>query len=992
MLRLRTLLIVALLVAAVRRTGAQVPLGADPAHSWRTIATVHFRVHHRAEHAQWAQDVASRIEAVRAEVVQLVGYAPPLVVDVVIDDPVNSSNGVALPDLRGPAMFFWPTPPDPSSAIGHHPGWGELLTVHEFAHVAHLSRPARDPWEKFVMSLQVIPAVSPIPRRVPGWVTEGYATVIEGILSGSGRPNSTWRAAVLREWSLEGLLPSYGGLDDDGPFLGGSMRYLVGSAFLEWLVTQRGDSALPQLWRRLTARQPRSFDAAFRGTFGDAPSALYAQFKVDVTARALEARRLRQAEGLSQGTLVARLERSVGPPAVSRDGARLAIALAPLGAPSRIEIWRTEPPPPDSGEERVRLQAIARDPEDVADWSPWPRRPQAIATLWPVRGRAHEHPRFMPDGRSLLVTRQEPLPGGGTRPDLFLWDPRSDALRRITRGAGIRYADPTLDGAFAVGVRCDAGWCDVVEVRLADGGVRVLAAGAPGRTYSGARLSASGEQVASARQEHGHWLPVVIWRASGAIVAVGPADAASRFSPVFVDRDRALVVTSDASGVSELERIDLATNATRPLTRGLSASLHADAPGDGRAIWYLTLHARGLDLRRLALDSATLGGGGAGGGAAGRALANAAPLRGPPPSGALPPGPLAPAVAPSAIPPLRRWPLAEVRSEPYGRGPIGWRLVPTTTITIGAITAGLALHVTDPVGRFSAVVQGAVGDATGWLGAAAAASFRGQRPSLDVETWIAMEEPSQGSAAAPGSRALDLEHIGASVSLALRRSLSAGTHLYRAGVVGGTVSPLNVSGATYATRLFAFGEIAHSYRQQRRGSWISSQTMSVQASVGATDGKRWSRVRAEAGVSTGSPDLQLRVEGSYGRVSTSAPASEQLSVGGVMSPLMPAYALSQRFAIPYLPAGAMAGSQVVRARTAVERGLFTLFYEVVATGPQSEHPTDYWRLAGLEVRERLEPISIVRVPALDLRVGAALLFDGPCTNCWRGWVGFTVRP
>lgn len=976
--RLRPFLAALLLLAGVRGARAQVPLGADPAHTWRTITTAHFRIHHRAEHARWALDVASRIEAVRGEVVKLVGYTPPLVVDVVIDDPVNGSNGVALPDLRGPAMFFWPTPPDPATAIGHHPGWGELLAVHEFAHVAHLSRPARDPWEKLVMALQVVPNVAPIPRRAPAWVTEGYATVIEGILSGSGRPNGTWRAAVLREWALEGQLPAYGGLDDDGPFMGGSLRYLVGSAFLEWLVQQRGDSALPQLWRRLTARQARSFDAAFRGTFGDSPAAMYAQFKVDVTARALEAKKLREAPGLSAGTLVARLERGVGAPAVSRDGARLALMLSPMGAPSRIEVWRTDAAPADSAEEIAKQRALERDPEDVADWSPWPRRPTAVATLWPVRGRAHENPRFMPDGRTLLVTRQEPLPGGGSRPDLFWWDPRSDALRRVTRGAGIRYADPTPDGLFAVGVRCDAGWCDVVEVRLADGGVRVLAEGNPRLTYSGARLSPSGDKVASARQERGHWWPVIITRATGTVVAAGPDDAVSRYAPTFVDGEKAIVVTSEASGVPELERIDLATNATRPITRGLGAALHADAAGDGRSLWYLALHARGLDLRRLAVDSMT--------------LAEAAPLRGPAPTGGLPPGPLAPAVAPAAAAPIRAWPFADVKSDPYGRGPIGWRLVPTTTVTIGAITAGMALHFTDLVGRFSATTQGIVGDATGWRGGGAAASWRGRRPSLDVHAWITMEEPSHGIAAVPGSRALDLEHVGAAVSIALRRSLGAGTHTYRAGIVGGTVSPLNVSGAVYSTRLLAFGELAQSYRQQRRGTWLSSESLTLQASVGATDGIRWSRVRADGSVSTGSRDVQLRFEGTYGRVSSSAPASEQFTIGGVMPPLMPAYALSQRLAVPALAAGSLGGTQAVRGRGALESGAFTLFFDAIATGAQSEHASDYWRLAGVEARQSLDPISIVRVPGLDLRIGAAYVYDGPDANRWRGWLSFTVRP
>ena len=975
--RLTPLLIVAFLALGAQRVAAQLPLGADPAHAWRTITTAHFRVHHRAEHAAWAQDVAARIEAVRTEVVTLVGYAPPRVIDVVIDDPVNGSNGVALPDLSGLAMLFWPTPPDPSGAIGNHSGWGELLSIHEFAHIAHLSRPARDPWERFVLSLPIVPAVGPVVRRVPAWVMEGYATYVEGVLSGSGRPNGTWRAAVLREWALEGMLPSYGGLNDDGAFLGGSMRYLAGSAFLEWLVAQRGDSALPQLWRRLSARQARSFDQAFAGTFGDSPSALYGQFRVDVTARALEAKRVREREGLAMGERVARLERGVGAPAVSRDGARIAIALAPLGAPPRIEIWRAEPAPPDSAGERARAQAQQRDPDDVADWSPWPRRPEALATLWPVRGRAHEHPRFMPDGRTVLVTRPEPLPGGGWRPDLFLWDPRGGQLRRITRGAGIRYADPTPDGGFAVGVRCTGGACEVVEIRLANGGVRVLAAGSPRITYSGARLSADGERVATAQQSNGRWRPAIIERTSGTIRLVGDS-AASRYAPIFVDDDRALVVTSEASGVPDLERIDIATSATRPLTRGLGAALQADAASHSRAVWFLALHARGMDLRKVSLDAAP--------------LASTMPLLGPAPRGSLPPGALAPAVAPAPAAQTRAWLAAPVVSTAYGVGPVGWRLLPVGSVGLGGVSAGLAGYFTDPVGRLAAVVQGAIGAPATWQGAAASVSWRGWRPELEAELWWAGEQPSRGSGAAAGSAALDLQYTGVSLSAALRRSLSAGTHSYRAGLVGATISPLGVPGATYATRVFAFAEFGQAYRQQRRGTWLSQESLVLHASTGSTDGARWTRLRADGWVSTGSSDVQLRFEGTYGRVTSAANASELFTIGGMASPFVPAAALSQRFAVPSLAAGSLAGSEAVRTRISVGGGGYLLAYDVIAAGAQTKHPTDWWRIAGIETHQHLDRISIVRVPAMDLRAGIAYIYDGPDMNCWRGWLTFTVRP
>ena len=65
--------------------------------------------------------------------------------------------------------------------------------------------------------------LNPITLAAPRWVIEGYATVVEGRLTGSGRPASSIRAAILRKWAVSGRLPSYSQLDSDRRFAGMSM-------------------------------------------------------------------------------------------------------------------------------------------------------------------------------------------------------------------------------------------------------------------------------------------------------------------------------------------------------------------------------------------------------------------------------------------------------------------------------------------------------------------------------------------------------------------------------------------------------------------------------------------------------------------------------------------------------------------------------------------------------------------------------------------------
>ena len=96
------------------------------------------------------------------------------------------------------------------------------------------------------------------------WVHEGYATYVEGRLTGRGRPNSDLRASILRRWAVAGRLPAYGALAQDWEsYLGMSMAYLVGSSYLEWLVDRSGPESLRHLWARLSAHTNRDFDTAF---------------------------------------------------------------------------------------------------------------------------------------------------------------------------------------------------------------------------------------------------------------------------------------------------------------------------------------------------------------------------------------------------------------------------------------------------------------------------------------------------------------------------------------------------------------------------------------------------------------------------------------------------------------------------------------------------------------------------------------------------------
>lgn len=358
-------LLPALVQAAPPRTQA-------PDAPWLTFTTAHYRIHCPAAFKAFGREVAGRVEGVHAQYLGLVGFAyekPGKPIDILILDPVMEANGMAFPLFQRPHVVLWKTEPEPDSAIGHHRGWAELLVAHELGHMHHLLRPARkqNHWQRWTA------AIGPLTEKSPRWVTEGYATLIEGKLTGSGRPHSAFRAAVLRQWALEGKLPTYEALSGKGGFLGGSLAYLGGSAYLEWLETKSGDPKVFQaLWTRLAGK--RDFEAAFQGTFGFGPKDGYQRFCAELTHTALELERRAKAEGLREGGIVTQLKGWATDLALSPDGSKLLARVLDPKKPG-LYVWDLKATPKPAKKD-------PGEPDDLAALAP---------TLPPTRrlGRVH---------------------------------------------------------------------------------------------------------------------------------------------------------------------------------------------------------------------------------------------------------------------------------------------------------------------------------------------------------------------------------------------------------------------------------------------------------------------------------------------------------------------------------------------------------------------------------------------------------------------------
>jgi hypothetical protein len=955
----------ALLFVAARVVAAQ-----GPAANWRTVETEHFRVHYPAPFEAWARHAAGEVEAIHARVTAFIGYFPPRRIEVVVSDPEGDANGEAVPFLDRPEIALWTSPPESESSIGDYGDWMELLTTHEVAHVAHLTRP-RNGAAGLLILLSPAP-LGPLALWSPRWVTEGYATLVEGALTGSGRPGSTFRAMVLRQLGIEGKLPSYGALDGTGTWLGGSVAYLVGSAYLEWLSEREGAESLPRLWKRMASSRGGSFEAAFRGVFGDAPQALYDRFRAELTARALEEEKRLKSAGLVEGELWQRLAGGTLAAQVSPDGGWLLARRDPSRGVSLLAIWSIAPADAErraAGAHDASDAKLAADPKEVVDRRETPARREPVWTLPRSGGFSASDPRWMPDGRAVLFSRRAPDADGVLRWDLYRWDYERGHVARVTRLSDVSDADPAPGGAWAVAVRGRFGESALVRVDLATGRARELDAALPVAeawpVWSHPRVSPDGKRIAALLHAGRRWRLVTL-PADGGEASEVPLAGFPVSEPAWSPDGSRLFVTEDAPGIWNLVAADAGGAAAPvPLTRVTGGAFGPAPSPDGKTLFFLDLRARGVHLRRLELGGlapSTIG-----------AAAGAYPLL-PPPRAEAPPYLVSPV---SESKPYGVWQTQAVRPFlDFSFGPSG------NTVQLGVDGA-------DVLGRLHGLAMGSMGDAIGPRGGSIAAAYRGLPVALTAQLFSAIEKPgNQGLAPRP---AFDEERFGGFLDASWSRPFVWGRIEARAGGGGSRVEAF-ASGSTFTRALGSAG--AKLVFRRTRGRSGFGFDLDANGSVGATDGSGWSQWAAGARVVGILPVASLSASSRYGNTGGAPSLFDLYAIGGAPSGILPPGLDANRIRSPALPADIQAGErfETFRVELAGTDVPVALYAEWLRAWDGGEVKPDPVRVVGAEVRlEQLIPAEFLR--AVTFHVGAGwIVSETPSIGTARGYAQLIYRP
>ncbi len=571
----------------------------------------------------------------------------------------------------------------------------------------------------------------------------------------------------------------------------------------------------------------------------------------------------------------------------------------------------------------------------------------------------------MADGR-VLFSRRAPDEQGVWRLDLFAWEVESGRVSRVTRHADVGDADPAPGGAWAVAVRNRFGVSELARVDLATGETRVLDTGAAPdawRVWSHPRVSPDGRTIAALLHENGEWSLVTLPSDGGAprVVACCAAGA-----PAWSPDGARLFFGSDASGVWELTSVDAAGKETPAAITRVTGGASSPAPTpDGGSLFFLSLTARGVDLRRLTLPAGPV-----------------APL----------PREAAdfPILPPESLEP-RRFPESEIAA------PRPYRALSTQVIRVASqFAAGPSGNSyqagaggSDVVGRLDWLALGAFGDAAGPRGGSAAVAWSGLAPRLTLQAFSSLEKPgSQRLVARPQ---LDEQRGGVFASGSWGRPFDGGRV---AAEIGGGWSRVEAlaQDETFSRTLASARVQAGITRTRGRSGFAAS--LDLQGALGNTAGGFWQQFSVGGRVAGITSFATLALSGRYGDTGGAPTRFDVFWIGGADSAIFPPGLDRNRLFRPALPAALQLGERVetYRAELLFSRLPLVLYAERLrawTAGSARPEPVD---LAGAELRvERFVPLELP--DSISLYVGVARIqSDAPRVASTQGYGGLIYRP
>ena len=557
-------LIPAVLVCLLTAVVASAATRYDPRLRFRTISTVRFDIHFHQGEDSIAQRLARLVEDAAAEVDRAVG-APAGRVQIVLVDQHDLSNGWATP-LPYNTIEISAAAPAADSSLGNTDDWLRLVFIHEYTHIAHLSR-ARGWIGGLRRGFGRLPVLFPNLYQ-PIWGIEGLATWRETEGPRQGRLAAGDFRQLIESAALAGTLEPLDRANGGNPdWPSGSTPYVYGAFFHRYLAERYGPDSIRTLVDETSRRLPYLGSRAYSKVFGRSLGQLWKDFEAS-TAEAARA------------------------------------AAVADGAPLRLTHHGFIVSGPRYGED-ARLFYSAASPHHfpaLFEARGAPAAPRQVAKRY-LGNRIGISP------RGLVIDELELVRNVGLKSDLYLVDPGDGSRTRLTREARAGDPDVSRGGVVACTVQLSDRRALATFTLPPPGGLAApqILIGEPDTEFSSPRWSPDARWIAAERRRLGGPSQIVIIDSSSREVRSianlpGGRSAAPAWMP---DGSRVLFGSAVDGDPFRIYSVELATGDVARLEGTGPGAQSPEVSPDGRTLAFVGYTVEGFDLFSIALDQAT---------------------------------------------------------------------------------------------------------------------------------------------------------------------------------------------------------------------------------------------------------------------------------------------------------------------------------------------------------------------------------------------------